>query len=224
MIKEIYLIRHGETEYNKCSRPIGAEINVVLNETGVQQAFKTGQYLHDYRLTVENGSLTPFDMIYSSPMIRTLETANIIKSQISYTGEIIYDDLLIERKQGKMTNLSKKDKLEIKKFKHSLNTNDPIANKLNEDDIYQKIEDKFNIGKETDLEMAARCELFMMKVINSPFNKMCVISHGSYLTCLLRTIFKVPHITYGDNCFISYMTYDRNGFKLITTPNTQHLT
>ena len=220
MIKEIYLIRHGETEYNKLARPIGAEINVPLNETGIQQALKTGQYLRDYRL-VESGTLIPFDIIYSSPMIRTLETANIIKDQINYAGDIIYDDLLIERKQGKMT--SKKDKLEIKKFKNALNTNDTIANKLNENAIYHKIEEKFKLGKETDIDVAARCELFMMKVINSSFNKIAVFTHGSYLTCLLRTIFKVPHITYGDNCCISYMIYDKNGFKLITTPNTQHL-
>jgi len=215
MIKEIYLIRHGETEYNKLNRPAGSEVNIPLNDTGKLQALKTGQYLHDYRLN------EPFDMIYSSPMIRTLETAEIIKEHIEC--DIIYDDLLIERRQGNM-NLSKKDKLEIKKFKNELYTNDPIANKLNEDDIYDKIEEKFKIGKETDLELAKRCELFMMKVINSNDNKICIVTHGSYLTCLIRTIFKIPHITYGDNCCISYMTYDKHGFKLITTPNTIHLT
>lgn len=217
MIKEIYLIRHGETDYNRLKRPMGAEINTHLNETGKYQALKTGQYLYDYRLNV------PFDIIYSSPMLRTIETATIIKDGVDYMGEIIYDDLLIERTQGKMTELKKKDKIELNNFKNSLYTNDPIYNKLNEDIILDVIEQKFNLGKETNKELATRCELFMMKVLNSNYNKICVITHGSYITCLLKTIFKIPHVIYGDNCSISYMTYDEHGFKLITTPNILHL-
>ena len=217
-MKEIYLIRHASTEYNRLGRPIDSEINVPINNDGKQQALKTGHYLLDYRVNHK-----PFDAIYSSPMIRTVQTASIIKEVIGYTKDIIDDDLLIERKQGKMTSIDHKLSNQIKKFKNSLYTKDPIADKLNEDDIYEQIESKFKIGKETDLELSKRCELFMEKVINSQYDKIIVISHGSYLSCLIRTIFKIPHINYGDNCFISYMIYD-NGFKLITTPNTQHLT
>ena len=218
MRKEIYLIRHGETFYNQQGRPAGSEVNVPLTPLGKQQTLKTGQYLRDYRLT------EPFDMIYSSPMIKTLETANIIADVIDYKNDIIQDELLLEKRQGKMINITKNGKLyrDIKKFKKQLYTKDPIANKLNEDDIYQKIEDKFKLGKETDIELSKRCQLFIDKLMTLEHGKILIVSHCSFLTCLLRTIFKVPDIHYGDNCFISYMIYD-NGFKLITSPNTEHL-
>ena len=215
-MKEIYLCRHGSTEYTQGGRPVGAEINIPLNESGKQQALKTGEYLRDYR--------GQFDIIYSSPMIRTLQTATIIGQVMNYQGQIIKDEMLIERIQGKMTSIHKNTALyrDIKKFKNSLYTKDPIANKLNEDDIYDAIENKFNLGKETDVALAKRCESFITTVINSPYNKILVVGHCSFLTCLLRTLFKVPHINYGDHCFLSYMIYDQS-FKLITAPNTDHL-
>lgn len=165
---EIYFIRHGCTEYNQLGRPAGAEVNVALNELGIQQAEKTGQYL----------SYINFDCIYASPMIRTVQTANIIKDVIEFKGDIIYDDLLMERKQYKR--------------------------------------------KESIQSLSDRCLQFMMKVLKNNYQKIIVVSHASMITCLLRTIFN-KHIEYADNCFISHITYDKNGFTLITEPNTNHL-
>lgn len=221
MKRELYFIRHGSTDYNDAGRPVNTEVNVELNDDGVLQAIKTGEYLAKYRTNNQQ-----FDMIYSSPMLRTSQTATILKQELKYNGDIIYDDLLIERRQGKMINMDKQDPLyqEIVAFKKSYYTKDPIENKLMEPKMYDDLNEKFDIGKESEEELSKRALYFMMKILNSPFNKMIIVSHGSFITGLLKSLFKVPHIPYGDNCSISYVTYDEYGFNLITTPNTIHLT
>lgn len=83
-IKEIYLIRHGETDWDKLNKQHGSETNIDLTDVGYQQAKKIGQYLFDYRMKKKD-----FDCIISSPMIQTIETAEIISKVIGYYGNII---------------------------------------------------------------------------------------------------------------------------------------
>lgn len=61
MIKEIYLIRHGETEYNKLGMVQGCGIDADLNELGMQQAHAFFEYYHQVQ----------FDKIYTSKLKRT---------------------------------------------------------------------------------------------------------------------------------------------------------
>jgi broad specificity phosphatase PhoE len=60
----VYLLRHGETDWNAAKRLQGHE-DVPLNETGRLQARQWRQYFDRIRL----------DGIYSSPLTRTMETA-----------------------------------------------------------------------------------------------------------------------------------------------------
>lgn len=63
----IYLIRHGETEWNASMRLQG-QLDVPLNERGLQQAARVGQRMADWRL----------DIIYSSDLQRAFVTAEHI--------------------------------------------------------------------------------------------------------------------------------------------------
>lgn len=65
---EIYLIRHGETEWNTL-RKLQGRSDTELNEVGVQLAQMTAEALKDI----------PFDVIYTSPLKRAKKTAEIIK-------------------------------------------------------------------------------------------------------------------------------------------------
>lgn len=64
---KLYLIRHGETDYNKQKRNQG-QIDIPLNEYGRELAVKTGAGLADI----------PFDLCLSSPLVRARETAELI--------------------------------------------------------------------------------------------------------------------------------------------------
>ncbi len=65
---DIYLIRHGETDYNKAGRLQGVT-DIPLNAYGIELAQKTAQAMEDI----------PFSMIFSSPLVRAYQTAEIIR-------------------------------------------------------------------------------------------------------------------------------------------------
>jgi len=64
---EIILVRHGETEWN-VEEIYRGRIDINLDEVGIKQAKLLGEYLSNLEL----------DAIYSSPLRRALDTANII--------------------------------------------------------------------------------------------------------------------------------------------------
>ncbi|MDD7769538.1 histidine phosphatase family protein [Suipraeoptans intestinalis] len=64
---EIYLVRHGETDWNK-ARLIQGRADIPLNDFGRSLARKTGEGLRD----------VVFDVCYSSPLQRARETAELI--------------------------------------------------------------------------------------------------------------------------------------------------
>lgn len=64
---KIYLMRHGETDYNKEKR-IQGQCDIELNEYGREIARITAQGLKD----------VPFDVVYTSPLVRAKETARIV--------------------------------------------------------------------------------------------------------------------------------------------------
>ena len=70
-IYDFYLIRHGETDYNKGQLAQG-NIEVPLNEAGRQQAFSAAAELRRMGLS--------FDLVLSSPLGRAAETGEIVSS------------------------------------------------------------------------------------------------------------------------------------------------
>ena len=77
----LYLVRHGETDWNKEYRFQG-RTDIPLSKEGMIQAEKVGQRLKD-----------KFDVIYTSPLTRAVQTAEII-SKTSSMSPIIYDNLI----------------------------------------------------------------------------------------------------------------------------------
>lgn len=67
----IYLIRHGQTDWN-VAKKIQGTTNIPLNETGIQQAHKVGAMFR------EKADVYPIDRIYTSFLDRAHLTAEII--------------------------------------------------------------------------------------------------------------------------------------------------
>lgn len=67
-LTDIYLARHGETEYNRCNQIQGRGIDASLNETGCQQAKAIAGHLQDVN----------FHRVFSSSLKRSRETADIV--------------------------------------------------------------------------------------------------------------------------------------------------
>lgn len=80
---EICIIRHGETDWNAQSKIQGIS-NIPLNDTGRRQASIAAEYLKDEF----------WDMIYSSPLSRALETAGIISTALGVPEPVIEEELI----------------------------------------------------------------------------------------------------------------------------------
>ena len=94
---KLYLIRHGQTDYNKNYRWQG-RVDIPLNSHGELQARKIKQWLEAERIALE--------CIYTSPLIRAMSTANIIEPDPS---KILTDERLIEIDLGYYDGRSEDD-------------------------------------------------------------------------------------------------------------------
>lgn len=106
---KIYIIRHGQTDWNVEGRYAG-RMDIPLNRTGIKQAEEIREKLKDIT----------FDKVYSSPLSRTYQTARIISD-----GEIVKDERIIERYNGELEGKLKSE------IKDEINFNDPNQKKYN---------------------------------------------------------------------------------------------
>ncbi|MEO6533322.1 MAG: histidine phosphatase family protein [Pseudolysinimonas sp.] len=97
---DLYLVRHGETDWNR-QRRIQGLTDIPLNETGRAQAQATGMLL----------ARRHWDAIFSSPLGRAVETASIIAAEVGLAEPTLID-ALVERNYGDAEGL---DWLEIER-------------------------------------------------------------------------------------------------------------
>lgn len=82
----IYLVRHGQTDWNLQHRVQG-RADIELNQTGISQAEELARKLSNVK----------FDVCFCSPLKRALKTAQTI-----HKGKIIIDNRVIERGNGEL--------------------------------------------------------------------------------------------------------------------------
>lgn len=70
-MKNFYVFRHGETDYNKNKIAQGQSIDVELNKTGLDQAYHLADKMQNINL----------DIIYASPLKRALQTGEILANK-----------------------------------------------------------------------------------------------------------------------------------------------
>ncbi len=90
----LYLVRHGETEWNR-QRRIQGSTDISLNDTGRAQAARTGGLL----------ARRDWDGILSSPLSRAYETASIIADRVGLAAPGTLDDV-VERAYGEAEGLT----------------------------------------------------------------------------------------------------------------------
>jgi probable phosphoglycerate mutase len=95
----VYIVRHAETEENIDGDRFIGETEAKLSEKGKLQANATGKYISQ---KVKN-----VDVIYSSPKLRCIDTANIINNFTK--SQIIIKDELKEMNYGVWENMKRVD-------------------------------------------------------------------------------------------------------------------
>jgi broad specificity phosphatase PhoE len=88
--RRIYLIRHGETDWNKLGKIQGGGFDIPLNENGRQQALTTALALEDI----------PLQVVASSHLSRAKETADILSQR--HTATVRQDKRVVVPGLGEM--------------------------------------------------------------------------------------------------------------------------
>lgn len=154
----LYVVRHGQTDWNVQGR-IQGSTDIELNSTGLNQAQKTAELLKNI----------DFDVIYSSPLKRTVDTAKIINKY--HNVSIIEDSRIIERNFGN--------------FEGTQNVLTDISDYLD----YKKNLSSNNV--ESIKELFKRIEDFLLDIYNKykdTNTNILVVSHGGAIVAITAII------------------------------------
>ena len=158
-----YLIRHGQTDWNKAHKLQGHADNP-LNEIGEQQARELAKILKD----------VPFDLAFSSDLTRAKRTAEIIVLEKKLHVETT--KLLRERHFGKFEGEPTKTLLAYFALMKELSHEERKKRRMDDD-------------LENDEEVSTRLITFLRETaITHPGKKILVASHGGMLRMFLLHI------------------------------------
>ncbi len=206
LTKTIYLIRHGETEFNRRGVVQGSGIDSDLNELGFLQA---RAFFDDYQ-DIE------FDKIYTSKLRRTVQSVQeFINLGIPYEQFEGLNEISWGEKEGKVPNyLEDENYLKI------------IANWGN-----GKTDIPAATGGETPEQVLDRQKLAFKEIIARSDEKMILVAmHGRAIRILLTHLLDLPlsemdTFNHSNLCLyrLSY-DYQTKKFSLDLANDTEHLT
>lgn len=178
MKKKFYVIRHGETDWNKERRLQGAK-DIRLNSTGIQQAKKAVK-------TLEN---IHFDTIISSSLLRALETASIISQHTEKPLHV--DSKLKERNFGSAEGQLRDELLQ----KANLSIEHPLESVLDE-------------NAETFDDLCKRAQqTFISWADKKPDETLLFVAHGAILSALFVALTGATNGR-AENCALYVFTQD----------------
>ena len=172
-MKNILLIRHGQSEWNKLNLFTGFK-NIELSEQGIDEANKAGQNFKNLNIK--------FDIVFTSELKRAKDTAIIILKNLDQwdhlyrEGKIITDIKLNERDYGDLTGLNKKE----------------TADKFGEEQVHKwrrGYSDQPPNGESLE-DVVRRVKIYFEESINPAIqsadnNNILIAAHGNSLRALL---------------------------------------
>ncbi len=158
-MKELYIIRHGETDFNRQGIVQGSGVNSSLNENGRLQALK---FFQQYKNI-------PFDYVYTSTLKRTQESVqHFINQGITW------------RVRGELREIGWGIHEGKKATKESAEQYKDLINKWKNGNLEAKLE-----KGESAASMVSRLNKFITEIKNTDFNRALICSHGRTLRCLM---------------------------------------
>ena len=205
-LQELLLVRHGQSTANAKGIWQG-QMEFPLSERGRAQASLAGRGL----------SGEPFEGLYSSPLSRAFETAQIIRACTGFAGEVVPVEGLSER-YGSI--------LEGHTWAEQEQRNPELAKKF----LAILEEERWAlVGAETDEEVIARFEeaLSSIRALHPGGSRIVVVSHGGVMRTFLRERFGpgvLPGAQRAANASITRVQWGEMGPHLLEVASTAHLT
>ena len=172
-MKNILLIRHGQSEWNKLNLFTGFK-NIELSEQGIKEANKAGQNFKNLDIK--------FNIVFTSELKRAQETAKIILQNLDQwdflnnEGKIISNINLNERDYGDLTGLNKKETAEkfgeeqVHKWRRGYSDQPPNGESL--EDVVRRVTKYFE-------------EVIKPAIQSNENDNILIAAHGNSLRALL---------------------------------------
>jgi broad specificity phosphatase PhoE len=202
--KEIFIIRHGETEYNRLGIVQGSGVNSDLNEKGQMQANAFFEKYKDYS----------FDKIYTSKLKRTHQSVQkFIDSGSSWQQHVGLNEISWGKREGRVPDLEDNSSFI------------EITEKWQNGETNMRLEDG-----ESPEEVANRIQAFFEEILSFEHEKRILIAmHGRALKILLSKLLlndlsKMDTFEHTNLClYILHYNYNSRQFLLKLKNDTSHL-
>jgi broad specificity phosphatase PhoE len=206
--QELLLVRHGQSTANAKGIWQG-QMEFPLSDEGRRQATLAGRAL----------ASTPYDALYSSPLARAFQTAEIIARESGFSGDVIPVRGLTERHGGVLQGHT---------WHEQEARNPDFARKF----LALPEEERWTFaGAETDEDVMGRLEAAMEDIRSRHPDgaRIVVVSHGGAMRAFLRDRFGpgiLPGTHRAANASITRIGWSRNGAapELLDLASTKHLT
>lgn len=201
---EIYITRHGATEWNMENRLQGS-LNSELTDSGVRNAVQLGKRLSDKE----------FNVIYTSPSKRALDTANLLNTGKSIPLTIIDDltEISFGDWEGKTQEEIEKDfKEEYDNFWYNPHQYDHRAH-----------------NAEAIMAFKSRVEQTMKQIIEANKNgRILIVTHGVVIRAIMSFFWNIPTEKMWDppvihGTSLSVVKYDGKHFEKVMLGDTSHM-
>ena len=199
--KDLYIIRHGQTDFNVRQVVQGRGINSDLNDTGIEQAKAFFDKYHP----------VDFDVVYTSNLKRTHQTVkHFLNKNIQHEIRENIDEI----DWGIFEGVEHHPDLQKAYY--------DIINDWKEGKLTIKIE-----GGESAQDLADRLQPFVEEIKNSTHKTILACTHGRtlrVLMCLLldKPISAMDEFEHQNTC-LYHLAYDGKSFKLLKENDTTHL-
>ena len=202
----LWLIRHAATDENLRYQMIGVT-DVSLGTTGTKQAKALSRRLKSVN----------FEAIYTSPLIRARETAQLIAAGNEYHPSIQLEDSLKELHLGKLEGMSS-----FEAYEQFQNLMDTALDPSTDDFAFP--------GGELRSHAAQRLQQALQKLVTRhPSREIGVITHGGILGCWLSFLHNVPLGEFRNyqpkhaSITMVHAAFPDPQFKVVARNDTSHL-
>jgi len=192
----IYLMRHGETDWNE-KKKLQGQSDIPLNEFGRELAVKTAEGLRD----------VDFDAVFASPLVRAWETARIVVDgrKLPVMTDERLKEICFGEGEGQDINLAKRD------------PNHPMHNFFCSPGCYVPLE-----GGETFAQARERGRSFFAERI-LPLEGSCenilIVAHGAFNRTVLNRIADIPDEEFWrislPNCAVSILALEKGALSIL---------
>jgi broad specificity phosphatase PhoE len=200
--KELYIIRHGQTDHNAKGIVQGKGVNLSLNETGRIQAQK---FFNAYKHI-------PFDKLYASSLLRAQQSIdNFTQLGIPFEFRKELDEISWGEMEGTTTTLE---------------TDDSFKNML-ADWKSGNIHAKYPQG-ESPYELQQRQLKFVEYLLNTSDKKILIATHGRFIRAFMctlsnRPLMEMETFNHQNLCLYKVNYMADNSFSIDLNCDTLHL-